>query len=102
MKFNLKSIGGFDVTTTRWVGEFAVNGKPNTRRRETKKHRVMVSVDAAALAQLVAEKVAYNKSGRTRLACGAIEVTLLATTLLETMPGELNERKPPKRADGTS
>lgn len=97
MKFNHKSIGGYDVTTTRWVGDFVVNGKPNTRRLEKKTHRVMVSIDAQALAQLVAEKVAYNKSGRTRLAHGAVEVTLLAT-----LPGELDVRKPPKRADGTS
>lgn len=68
MKFNHKSLGGFDVVIVDYVGE---TGNRLMRRR---KYRVMVTVDAEALAQLLGPKAVGNKKGRTRLASGAIEL----------------------------
>lgn len=72
-KFNHKSLGGFDVVVSTWVGD----RKLGTRRQEIKTYRVMVTVDAAALAQMIGPKAVANKKGRTRLASGAIELVNL-------------------------
>lgn len=70
MKFNHKSLGGFDVETSHYEGDY----KLGTRRLVRKISRVMVMVDAEALACMVGHKAVANKKGRARLAGGAIEL----------------------------
>jgi hypothetical protein len=76
MKFNHKSLGGFDVHTIEYVG------KPGTNRLLMRKmNRVMVTIDAAALAEMLGPKAVTNKKGRTRLCGGAIELVNLGSVV---------------------
>lgn len=69
MKFNHKSLGGFDVVIRNFEGPLV---KGQVRPMVSTKYRVMVTVDAEALAQMIGEKAVRNKKGITKLAGGAI------------------------------
>jgi hypothetical protein len=73
-QFNHKSLGGFDVMSTTYerVG-FLPNGTPE-RKRVIKRHRILVTVDAQALASLLGPKAISNKSKQTKLVGGAIQL----------------------------
>jgi hypothetical protein len=69
-QFNHKSLGGFDVMSTTYEGAL---GTPE-RKRVIKRHRVLVTVDAQALASLLGPKAISNKSKQTKLVGGAIQL----------------------------
>jgi hypothetical protein len=70
-QFNHKSLGGFDVMSTTYEGAL---GTPPERKRIIKRHRVLVTVDAQALASLLGPKAISNKSKQTKLVGGAIQL----------------------------
>jgi hypothetical protein len=64
-QFNHKSLGGFDVLRTY---------RDANRVLITERHRIMVTVDAQALASMLGPKAISNKSKQTTLCGGAIQL----------------------------
>ncbi len=77
MKFNHKSLGGFDVETSWYEGPPVLGG----RQRKFKISRVMVTIDAEALVRMIGWKAVNNKKGRTRLCGGAVELVNLGSVV---------------------
>lgn len=73
-----KSLGGFDVVVTTYVG---IPTMPSRKRVDTK-YRVMVQVDADALVRLLGERAVKSKGGKASLCSGAVQVVNLGGVVL--------------------
>lgn len=73
-----KSLGGFDVIVTTYVGIPTMQ----SRKRVDTAYRVMVQVDAAALVRLLGERAVKSKGGKVRLAGGAVEIINLGGVVI--------------------